>query len=267
MNAPQAQLLPDGERLHLHHGPIDLIIGAIGPGRDTAFQNATERFQTILTGLAAELDTLRQAYTGQSFTDPIAQRMTKAVAPFADSLFITPMAAVAGAVADEMLNAMVSARDLTKAYVNNGGDIAFHLTEGQSVCAEGPAGPIEVRHNDPARGITTSGWQGRSHSLGIADAVTVVAPTAAMADAASTLIANAVDLPGHPAIKRVPATEVEAGHELGERLVTASVGALSAADVNTALDRGRVFAADCLKRGLILGSVLALRGQTRIVAP
>ena len=50
------------------------------------------------------------------------------------------------------------------------------------------------------RGIATSGWRGRSFSLGIADAVTVLAATAAEADAAATVIANAVDLPGHPAI-------------------------------------------------------------------
>ena len=58
---------------------------------------------------------------------------------------------------------------------------------------------------DPVRGIATSGWRGRSFSLGIADAVTVLAERASLADAAATLIANAVDLPGHPAVTRVPA--------------------------------------------------------------
>ena len=41
----------------------------------------------------------------------------------------------------------------------------------------------------PVRGVATSGWRGRSHSLGIADSVTVLAATAAMADAAATVIA------------------------------------------------------------------------------
>ena len=65
------------------------------------------------------------------------------------------------------------------------------------------------------RGIATSGWRGRSFSLGIADAVTVLADRAAAADAAATIIANAVDLPGHPAIVRVPACELAPDSDLG----------------------------------------------------
>ncbi len=38
------------------------------------------------------------------------------------------MAAVAGAVADHILAAMIAGRRLAKAYVNDGGDIALHLT-------------------------------------------------------------------------------------------------------------------------------------------
>src|SRR5690606_41231750 len=67
---------------------------------------------------------------------------------------------------------------------------------------------IRIRAEDEVRGVATSGWRGRSFSLGIADAVTVLARTGAEADAAATLIANAVDLPGHPAIKRRPAREL-----------------------------------------------------------
>ena len=77
---------------------------------------------------------------------------------------------------------------------------------------------------DPVRGIATSGWRGRSFSLGIADAVTVLAATAAKADAAATIIANAVDLPNHAAITRVPAREIAPDNDLGERLVTRAVG-------------------------------------------
>ena len=55
--------------------------------------------------------------------------MHAAVAPFAEESFITPMAAVAGAVADEILQAMRRAAPLARAYVNNGGDIALHLAD------------------------------------------------------------------------------------------------------------------------------------------
>ncbi len=265
MNAPQASLLPDGERLHLHHGPIDLIIGVEGPGRKEAFLRATTRFQTILTGLVAELDTLRQPYALQRFADPTARRMANAVAPFVDTLFVTPMVAVAGAVADEVLAALISPPGVAKAYVNNGGDIAFHLTDGEIVCSNGPAGPINIRYADTARGMATSGWRGRSHSLGIADAVTVVAFSAAMADVAATLIANAVDLPGHPAIERTPAHNIEIAPELGDMCVTTAVGPLSAHEEDAALNRGAEFAGTCLRRNLIVGAVLLLNGKTRVL--
>ena len=260
---PQAAILPDGQRLHLHHGPIDLIIGAEGPDRYKAFEQAAERFQTVLVELVDELPSLRQHGHKAPFKSQIAQRMGQAIAPYARSVFVTPMAAVAGAVAEEILNAATQDSIISKAYVNNGGDIAFFLTKGSSVRAESTAGPVEVRYDDPVRGMATSGWRGRSLSLGIADSVTVVAETAAMADAAATMIANAVDLPGHPAVTRVAATDVESGHELGDTLVTANVGLLEPADIDEALDRGEAFALHCLHQGLISGAVIALAGETR----
>jgi ApbE superfamily uncharacterized protein (UPF0280 family) len=181
-------------------------------------------------------------------------------------VFVTPMAAVAGAVAEEILDALVAGRRVPKAYVNNGGDIAFHLMPGERVSALGPAGPIEITHADPARGLATSGAGGRSHSLGIADAVTVAAGSAADADVAATLIANAVDLPGHAAIGRAPASDLSPDSDLGDRLVTISVGRLTAQDVESALDRGEALARRFRAEGRILEAALSLEGCHRLVA-
>lgn len=263
MTNPQATILQGG-RLHLHHGPIDLIIGVYGDERNAAFGRATDRFQTILTELVGELDALRRHAPNRHFRGTIAQRMARATDPFAVSTFVTPMAAVAGAVAEEILGAAVKDSKIAKAYVNNGGDIAYHLGAGQSVKALGPAGSIRITSDDTSRGMATSGWRGRSQSLGIADAVTVIARTASMADVAATMIANAVDLPGHPAITRRPAAEIEVAHELGDRPVTTDVKDLSPDDVRAALDRGAHFARDCLSKGLIDGVVLALAGETAV---
>src|SRR5206468_3910445 len=137
----------------------------------------------------------------------VARRMTAAVMPYASEYFITPMAAVAGAVAEEILAVMTAAARLARAYVNDGGDIALHLGEGEKFVVgmvqrpESPSlfGTLTLDSRMPVRGIATSGWRGRSFSLGIADSVTVLADRAAAADAAATIIANAVDLPGHVA--------------------------------------------------------------------
>lgn len=276
MNGPQAHWLDDGRRLHLDHGPIDLIVEASGAPeeRRAAYRQAVERFQTILSELVSELPELRRPASGRpcGFVGPTARRMEAAVAPLAE-VFITPMAAVAGSVADEALAAMLAGRRLDRASINNGGDCALYLAEGQSMrlaiagTGHGLADRVTIRAEDPVRGVATSGWRGRSFSLGIADAVTVLARTGAEADAAATIIANAVDLPGHRAIDRQPASQLAPDSDLGERLVTTGVGVLAPRDVEIALERGFAVAQDLRRRGLIAAAALFLAGQSRISGP
>jgi ApbE superfamily uncharacterized protein (UPF0280 family) len=199
--------------------------------------------------------------------------MSAAVAPYAADCFITPMAAVAGSVSEEILGAMLGAANLDRAYVNNGGDIALHLGEGEHFAIglmdrpdrDGVMRTMTIEANDPVRGIATSGRRGRSFSLGIADAVTVLAGTASQADAAATVIANAVDLPGHPAVKRSPASEIQPDSDLGARLVTRDVGALSQTEIREALESGAESARQLFDRGLIEGAVLRLCGDMLVI--
>ena len=188
--------------------------------------------------------------------------------------FITPMAAVAGSVADEVLAAMTAGRRLARAYVNNGGDIAVHLGPGTSVSAgvvNDPDRPglddrIVLSADRPARGMATSGWRGRSLSFGIADAVTVLAGSAAAADAAATLIANAVTV-DHPAIESAPASSLREESDLGARMVTVAVGPLPARAKAAALDAGLAEARAMQSVGLVDSTRLALQGETRTLAP
>ncbi|WP_439149236.1 UPF0280 family protein [Sulfitobacter sp.] len=264
MNA-QAVLL-SGNRLHLSHGPIDLIIGADG-ARDTAFRAAFARFETVLTELMTELPLLRQPVDAKP-QGKIARRMYRAALPHADGL-TTPMICVAGAVAEEVLAAMVDATDLTRAYVNNGGDIALHLTDDATfkVAIAAPdghsLGTVTISSTDAIRGIATSGQRGRSLSLGIADAVTVLARSAAIADAAATKLGNAVDLPCHPAIKRAPANNLHDDSDLGSTLVVTHVANLAKTDVVQALERGETAANAMRDARLIDGAALFLQGQSR----
>jgi ApbE superfamily uncharacterized protein (UPF0280 family) len=168
-------------------------------------------------------------------------------------------------VAEEILAALVGP-GIVKAYVNNGGDIALYLGPGERLScamAEGQ-GALTLSDRDAARGIATSGWRGRSWSFGIADAVTVVAPTAAMADAAATMIANAIDLPGHPAITRRPARSLQADSDLGDRPVTTAVGPLGADDISRALTAGLAAAESFRARGLIDAAALFLQSSCRV---
>lgn len=274
---PQVGWLKDGQRLHLQDGPIDLILEAHGSGANkrAAYAAAIGRFTGLLDELCDELPLLRAA------ADParcllqgaVARRMHAAVAPHAADHFMTPMAAVAGSVAEEILAAMMHAAPLTRAYVNNGGDIALHLIEGEAFTvglidrpdARGLMRTADIRACDPARGIATSGYHGRSFSLGIADAVTVLARTAAQADAAATIVANAVNLPDHPAVIRRPANEIQPDSDLGSRLVTREVGFLTPFEISAALAAGQTAARQLVGRGLIEAATLHLKREIRVI--
>jgi ApbE superfamily uncharacterized protein (UPF0280 family) len=215
----------------------------------------------------------------------VARRMWDACAAFSPT-FITPMAAVAGSVAQELI-AFYQRPGVERAWINNGGDIALHLAPGQSarvgvfsdlarfdlrdhIVREGGVlttdGQFELRADQPVRGVATSGWRGRSFSLGIADSVTVLAPTAAQADAAATVIANAVDV-DDPAIARRPASECKDNSDLGDTLVTVDVPTLAPAQVRNALDTGAVCAKVLQKGGLVWAALLVCQGQWCLVEP
>lgn len=267
-------VLPDGRRRHFQHGPIDLVLEAFGPPGEVAacHEQAWARFRTVLGELVGELAALRTGISARpTVRTTVARRMVAACAPHGD-LFVTPMAAVAGAVADEVLAAGTAGRNLSRVYVNNGGDIAIHLAPGERfrtglvTLGERPAagGVAEIGSDDRIGGIATSGWRGRSLSLGIADSVTVLATCAADADVAATLIANAVNVDS-PAIVRIPARELDPDSDLGDRAVTADVGDLTIPEIEAALGAGRKAAQSMVDRGLIEAASLTLSERIAIV--
>lgn len=271
----QSARLPDG-RLHLQEGPIDLVIAAFGRRNavEAAYARAQMRFDGLLRELVAELDLLRTPLGERppALKGTIARRMAQACWPFREA-YITPMAAVAGAVADEVLEAMVAGDSrLNRVYVNNGGDIAIHLRPGKhldigvvrELSIARPEGFVRIAAETPVRGVATSGRHGRSFSRGIADAVTVLARSAADADAAATIIANAVDIED-AAIVRRPAQDLDPDSDLGNLLVTVGVGPLAPHTVARALDEGVLKANQLLRAGLIEGALLALGREWRSV--
>ena len=268
--------LDDG-RLHFQHGPIDLIIDADGDAAAVAQAHAAAwaRFRGVLAELVGELGVLRRPLTAAAAAEgPIARRMIAACLPFAlppDGLFITPMAAVAGAVAEEIAG-HYAGPGISRAYVNNGGDIALVLGAGQRYDIGVAGDPLRARlegaftltGESAVRGIATSGWRGRSFSLGIADRVTVLGRTAAAADAAATVVANAVNAE-HPGVRRAPACTLRDDTDLGERLVTVAVDPLPEGVVEDALERGAASAQGLCRRGLIIGAWMNLQGRSRAV--
>ena len=269
-------------RLHLQHGPIDIIAHVDAPEevRKRLYTSASNRFSTVLVELVAEMDLLKQPWSAD-LPDPkggIAQKMCFAVR--GSDIFVTPMAAVAGAVADEVLEAMLyeaknpdpCLEEIQRMYVNNGGDIAFWLNAGESFSigvVDNPGIPelnarVSLAYESSVRGIATSGWRGRSQSLGIADAVTVLAGSAAIADAAATLIANDVNV-DYPGILKRPASEVKDESDLGMLPVTVDVPPLPVDQISEALKRGAQTAGNFIRTGKIEAAYLSLQKQTLVV--
>jgi len=276
----------DGGRWHFNHGPIDIVAEARGDPYAVAAAHdaAWARFGHVLDELVRELPLLRLPVTDKLRPrGVVGQRMWDACAAFSP-MFITPMAAVAGSVAQELI-AFYDRPGIERAWINNGGDIAVHLAPGQSarvgVFADiarfdwrehnnnsilATDGQFELHADEPVRGVATSGWRGRSFSLGIADSVTVLAPTAAQADAAATVIANAVDV-DDALIQRKPASECKDDSDLGDTLVTIDVPPLAPSQVKSALDTGAICAKVLQKGGLVWAVLLVCQGQFRLVEP
>ncbi|MDC3234953.1 UPF0280 family protein [Candidatus Puniceispirillum sp.] len=283
------------QRLHLQHGPIDLIIRADG-AKDVvidAFARAADAFDGLLATLVEELPILRapaNASPPPHLEGLVAKRMGEAIRPhlhrYDSGDFITPMLAVAGSVADYILYAMGGGLD--RAIVNNGGDIALHLSKGTffdigiaddrdvyfsnftrkasgKLAGNMPLkGQIRLSHEDKIGGVATSGWRGRSHSLGIADSVTVLAKTAADADVAATLIANAISV-SSPVILRQPANELAPDSDLQDRLVTVAVGFLTDDEIYRALAAGSSLATAMHQDGQIAAVYARLQGRSFMI--
>ncbi len=217
--------------------------------------------------------------------------MAAAISPhlprYDEADFITPMIAVAGSVADEILLAM--GNQLDRASVNNGGDIALYLGKDAffdvgiaddrdthlsdfAMAASGGGGGymplhgrIRLHDHDRIGGIATSGWRGRSLSLGIADSVTVLAQNAAAADVAASLIANAITI-SSPAIICQPAASLVPDSDLKDRLVTVDVGPLSADEIDHALAAGAALARQMCDDVQIMTAYARLGGRSFIIA-
>jgi ApbE superfamily uncharacterized protein (UPF0280 family) len=278
VDGPQRRVMADG-RQHFQHGPIDCILGADGAADAcaTAFDRAWQRFGGLLGELASELPLLREnlAVAGAEMPQGrVARRMVDACRPHAaGGRFMTAMAAVAGSVAEELIEAFDDPR-VTRAYVNNGGDIALRLMPGSeyrvgvvgNVDAANVDARLRIAADQPVRGIATSGWRGRSFSFGIADSVTVFATTASMADAAATVVANAVDV-DDARIVRLPADAVRDDSDLGNMLVTRDVPRLPARLIDLALARGAAQAEHEIAAGRIVAAALHVQGRLRLVGP
>lgn len=256
--------------MYVEVGPASLVIRGEKNGKAHVFlREEVETFvAAILRDIRECLPVLRQKahrITNTSALPEVAKRMT-AAAKMVSETTLTPMAAVAGTVAD-MVKEHFAARGLDLLMVNNGGDLSIFnatgrtLTVGIGDIRTGRATPCVIRLADMREvGLATSGFGGRSLTLGIADTVTAVAGTGAVADAAATYICNCTTVEADGVIHR-KARLIDPGTDIPDEDVTIDVGPLTNALVADALANGLKSAWDLTDRSVIDYAVMALRGN------
>jgi hypothetical protein len=234
---------------------------------------AAEKAITLLEKVAAQRDSLRAPALEVDEPRPnsLVHRMWEASRLVGDP-DLTPMASVAGAIADATADFLES-EGMSRVVVNNGGDVALRLKDPErlyvgirpDVGDSAMAHRVLVTADMGVRGVTTSGLGGRSFTRGVASAATVFAATAARADAAATAVANATYVESECVVQSL-AESIQPDTDLPGVAVTTSVGDLSTDEIEQALGQGVARAEELALRGLIYGACLFVKARMRATA-
>jgi len=263
-------LLPGGSVM-VECGPMRLVIDArVGkvPQPQQAVRAADEAVR-FLEAVARSRPFLGRDYRRlmPHITDPLALKMVASVKAVGDQ-DLTPMAAVAGTIADAVADFLFE-RGMTRVLVDNGGDVAIRSCDGEPVTVgiRPQVGTKSISHaivlgpEGTAWGIATSGLGGRSLTRGVADAATIVAADASLADAAATAVANASYVE-HSAVIQKPAEEIDPFTDIAGLEVTVNVGPLPEEKKHQAIDHAIRRAEKLVGNGIILGAFVACQGRT-----
>lgn len=263
-----ADILEDG-RVFIDQGPVSMVVSVVRNGENDPHMALRAESVVLqrLGELAAELKFLKRQrkQTLQPLLSPTSVRMTEAVKNTGDPT-LTPMAAVAGTIADMVADALFL-EGVDKVIVNNGGDIALRMAPEESITIgimerlDGVGGmrAVQIDAQDGIGGICTSGLGGRSHTRGIADSVTVFGRACSQADACATLIANSsfVDCP-QVAVKR--AGDIDPSSDIADLTVVTNVAPLPDQVIRKGLSQMQDMIREQIERGNIAGAIGNIQG-------
>jgi len=253
------------------YGPMHMFISVFENGRPViALAKEGAHFaMKVLEDLAIFLPVIKKKSerleVKEAFPD-VVRRMIEATKKMEEP-DLTPLAAVAGAASDVVAD-FIFGKGGTKIIVDNGGDIAIRLREGDvarvgvktEINSKRPTYLISIDSAMRMGGVATSGLGGRSFTKGIASAATILSETASFSDAAATLIGNFTNVEDAN-ITRSLAEEIYPDTDLVGEWVTTRVGELSQEKVEEALKRGLSKAYSICQKRLIHGALIALQGK------
>jgi len=264
------QTLPNGIVL-VDYGPMRMSISAFENGKPLVklAKEGAHLAMQILEDLAKFLPIIKkkslELEVNEAFPDAV-RRMIEATKKMGEA-DLTPLAAVAGTASDVVADFMFS-QGGTKIIVDNGGDIAIRLREGEvarvgvktEIDASYPTYLISIDSTMGIGGVATSGLGGRSFTKGIASAATVLSISASVADAAATVIGNFTNVED-PNVLRALAESIYPDTDIAGERVTTKVGRLSQEKIDQALRNGLSKAYSICENGLIRGALIAVQGE------
>ena len=249
-------------RVHFNYGPTSMVVIASADGQPLSELccEAFEVIDAVLKEIAAVLPVVRK-YPGEIEKQALSGaplRMLESVLAVGEPT-LTPMAAVAGAVADSVAD-WLFARNADRVMVNNGGDIALRLGPGKSVqvgiISSLERGVIDkvvtIADVDGIGGIATSGLGGRSFTRGVAEAVTTFAKTGALADALATQLANSSYIPS-PRVFVEKAGVVDPDIDIADLTVVIGKDTLTEEEAERSLAQIKKEALLQMEKGILLG--------------
>lgn len=266
------KVLANGSAL-VSHGPLHMTV-SVFRGHKPSYELARKggkRGLDVLRLLTRFLPIMRISASEVKRVEnlPLVVQMIIGVTQSMVESDLTSMACVAGATADEVAD-FLEEQGGRRIIVNNGGDIALRLRPdekvriGVRIDRHNPVGSytLVVEGGSGIGGVATSGLGGRSLTKGIASAAVAIAPSAAMADAAATTIANAT-LVEDQNIKTEWAETVHPDTDIpGQRIVT-HVGDIGREKRDEGLEGGLERASLLVNQGLIMGAIIAIKGEVR----
>jgi ApbE superfamily uncharacterized protein (UPF0280 family) len=269
-NTSCIQTLSNGVVL-VDYGPMRMFITALENGKplvNLAEEGAHQAIR-VLEDLATFLSVIKRKSQELEIEETfpnVVRRMIEATMRM-EELDLTPLAAVAGAASDVVADFMFR-KGGTKIIVDNGGDIAIRLRDGEvakvgvktEIDAKQPTYLIPIDSTMEIGGVATSGLGGRSFTKGIASAATVLSQTAAFSDAAATVIGNFTNIEDTNIVKSL-AEKIYHDSDIAGEWVTVKVGNLSQDKIEEALNNGLSKAYSICEKGWINGALIALQGK------
>ena len=259
--------LIEDDKLFIENGPTNIIAEAFSSEKKEIYNLICEYSSKFLKDLSLEIENLKKPTSQKNkFVSDIANTMFESTKLFLPN-FITPMASVAGSISELLLLKVLEKFKVNKIYINNGGDISLYISKNEKFNFNigGTSCVIEYTGIDGFGGIATSGWKGRSFSMGIADSVTVIAEKASVADAAATIIGNHIDLKNSNKVKKTFANNLYEDTDLNNKLITVSVESLTDAEIRQALSRGKIISENYISKNLIKSVIINLQDNILIL--